>query len=180
MGLQATTRQRIWQSFSILMREIPFEKITVEMIIKESHVSKSTFYRYFRDKYDVLNYHSMEIAEHLIGQKVCRDWKEFLENMFIAINQNLAYYRKAFRSSGQNSHSGFLFAYSFSIVEHCYLRHAKADALSTHDRYVIGHYCHGCVGILQDWLNEPEIMTPLQMAGIFYETMPDYLRDTWA
>lgn len=39
---------------------------------------------------------------------------------------------------------------SFSIVEHRYLRHSKTDALSTHNRYVIGHYCHGCVCILQD------------------------------
>lgn len=179
MGSSSTTKQHIWQSFSRLMRTTPFEKITVEMIIRESGVSKSTFYRHFRDKYDVLNYHSMEIAEHLIGPKICRDWKEFLENMFIAISQNLTYYRKAFRSSGQNSHSGFLFAYSFSIVENRYLVSTKSEALSIHDRYVISHYCHGCVGILQDWLNEPDILTPQQMANIFYEAMPDYLKDTW-
>lgn len=179
MGSHTTTKQHIWQAFSTLMCRMPFEKITVEMIIRESKISKSTFYRYFRDKYDVLNYNSMEIAEQLIHRKVCHNWKEFLDNMFLAIHQNLNYFQRAFRSSGQNSHSGFLFAYSFSIVEGCYLRSTGNASLSIHDRYVIGHYCHGCVGILQDWLNEPEIMTPQQMADIFYEAMPEYLRDTW-
>lgn len=179
MGSQAATKQHIWQSFSTLIRTTPFDKITVEMIIRESKVSKSTFYRHFRDKYDVLNYNSMEIAEQLINKKACHDWREFLDNMFLAIQQNLAYFQKAFRSSGQNSHSGFLFSYSFSIVEGCYLRYTGTTSLSIHDRYVIGHYCHGCVGILQDWLNEPESLTPKQMADIFYEAMPDYLRDSW-
>lgn len=179
MGPQPTTKHHIWKSFHTLMSTTPFDKITVEMIIRESGVSKSTFYRYFKDKYDVLNYNSMEIAEQLINRKVCRSWKEFLENMFLAIWQNLDYFRKAFRSSGQNAHSGFLFFYSFHIVESCYLQHTRTKALSIHDRYVISHYCHGCVGILQDWLNEPDIMTPEQIAGIFYESMPDYLKDTW-
>ena len=179
MGSQTTTRQHIWQSFSTLMRTTPFDKITVEMIIKESKVSKSTFYRYFKDKYDVLNYNSMKIAEQLISRNVCHNWKEFLENMFLAIQQNLGYFQKAFRSSGQNSHSGFLYSYSFSIVEGCYLRHTGTESLSARDRYVISHYCHGCVGLLQDWLNEPDTMTPGQMADIFYESMPDYLRNTW-
>lgn len=179
MASQTATRQHIWQSFNALMRTTPFEKITVKMIIRESRISKSTFYRHFRDKYDVLNYNSMEIAEQLINRKVCYDWKEFLENMFLAIQENLNYFRKAFRSSGQNSHSGFLFSYSFSIVEGCYLRYTNTESLSIHDRYVISHYCHGCVGILQDWLNEPDIMTPKQMADIFYEAMPDYLKDSW-
>ena len=67
MGSQAATKQHIWQSFSTLIRTTPFDKITVEMIIRESKVSKSTFYRHFRDKYDVLNYNSMEIADQQKG-----------------------------------------------------------------------------------------------------------------
>ena len=48
------TRQRIFDAFNELLNHMPFEKITVEMIINQSGVSKSTFYRYFHDKYDDL------------------------------------------------------------------------------------------------------------------------------
>lgn len=69
------TRQRIFDAFNELLNHMPFEKITVEMIINQSGVSKSTFYRYFHDKYDVLNFNSMVLAERLIGQRVCRSWR---------------------------------------------------------------------------------------------------------
>ena len=52
-------------------------------------------------------------------------------------------------------------------------------SLSVRDRYTISLYCHGCVGILQEWLNTPEDMTPEDLAGLFYEAMPEYLRNTW-
>ena len=33
-----------------LLHKYPYESITVSQIIKESHTSRSTFYRYFNDK----------------------------------------------------------------------------------------------------------------------------------
>lgn len=179
MNHQSHTKQRIFQAFTELLDKMPFEKITVEMILKQSGLSKSTFYRHFHDKYDVLNFNSMALAERLIGQQICRNWKEFLLLMFQAIAEDSRYYRMAFRSSGQNAHSGFLYAYSFSVVENCYLTYNHLTELSTQERYSISHYCHGCVGILQNWLNEPDVLTPEQMADIFYEAMPEYLRGTW-
>lgn len=179
MNHSSYTKQRIFDAFNELLNHTPFEKITVEMIIYQSGVSKSTFYRHFHDKYDVLNFNSMALAERLIGQRVCRNWKEFLLNMFIGISEDSRYYRRAFRSSGQNAHSGFLYTYSFGIVEKCYLTTTAQTELSIRDRYSISHYCHGCVGILQEWLYDMDVLTPEEMAEIFYEAMPQYLRGTW-
>lgn len=173
------TRQHIFHAFDELLSEMPFDKITVEMIIARSNVSKSTFYRYFKDKYDVLNFNSLALGEHLIGQQVCSDWHEFLLRMFQAIAKDAHFYRKAFRSSGQNAHSGFLYHYSFSIVEKCYLHKVSRTELTPHEYFVISHYCYGCVGILQDWLNRPESLSPEEMADIFYNAMPDQLKDSW-
>lgn len=50
------TKQHITDSFNALFRKYPLEKITVNMIIENAGVSKSTFYRYFLDKFDVMNY----------------------------------------------------------------------------------------------------------------------------
>lgn len=179
MSHNSYTRQRIFDAFNALLDNTPFEKITVEMIIQQSGISKSTFYRHFHDKYDVLNFNSMALAERLIGQRVCHSWKEFLLHMFKGIAEDSRYYRRAFRSSGQNAHSGFLYSYSFGIVEKCYLTTTRQTELTIRDRYSISHYCHGCVGILQEWLYSPESLTPEEMADIFYEAMPEYLRDTW-
>ena len=173
------TKQHIWESFYELSGKMPFDKITVERIIARSGVSKATFYRHFRDKYDVLNYNSLAIAERLIGFKECKSWKDFLLLMFQEIEREIVYYRRAFKTSGQNAHSQFLYKYSFGIVRECYLTTYHKEELTPREYYMIAHYCHGCVDALEEWLKEPEGMSAEQMAELFYSVMPECLRDTW-
>ena len=39
-----------------LLAEMPFEKISLTDLCRVSMISRSTFYRYFEDKYDLLHY----------------------------------------------------------------------------------------------------------------------------
>jgi AcrR family transcriptional regulator len=64
------------------MREKPFEKITVSLIIKRSGVSKSTFYRYFLDKYDVMNYNYKRNLDNWIVARKCTDWRDLYYCIF--------------------------------------------------------------------------------------------------
>ncbi len=169
----------IWDTFYELSATVPFEKITVERIIKESGVSKATFYRHFRDKYDVLNYNSLAIAERLIGWQPCKDWQDFLRCMFREIEASSSYFRKAFQTSGQNAHSRFLYEYSFGIVRECYLVTNKKEKLTKEEYYTIAHFCHGCVDSIADWLHDPEGISGEEMAELFYRLMPPSLQGTW-
>ena len=49
------THNAIVNAFLVLIKEHDFNKISVDMIMKKATVSRSTFYRYFKDKYDVMN-----------------------------------------------------------------------------------------------------------------------------
>ena len=173
------TKQHIWESFYALSATVPFDKLTVERIIAHSGVSKATFYRYFRDKYDVLNYNSLAIAERLIGWRRCKDWQEFLLLMFREIAREIDYYRRAFKTSGQNAHSRFLYEYSFSIVKECYLTTCNRQTLTAQETFMISHYCHGCVDTLEEWLSDPSQIPAESMAELFYQAMPECLRNTW-
>lgn len=50
----ARTDRDIIQAFISLLHETPFEKITVQNIITEAMVNRSTFYEHFEDKYALL------------------------------------------------------------------------------------------------------------------------------
>ena len=52
--MKQITKDHILDSFNRLLRAYQFEEITVKMIMEESGVSRSTFYRYYFDKYDVM------------------------------------------------------------------------------------------------------------------------------
>ena len=47
------TENAIIDAFNRLMDKNDFNKISVEMILDTADVSRSTFYRYFKDKYEV-------------------------------------------------------------------------------------------------------------------------------
>lgn len=47
------TKRNIEQTFLRLLKERPFDKITVRMVCEEALVNKGTFYRHYEDKYDL-------------------------------------------------------------------------------------------------------------------------------
>ena len=46
-------RQNICEAMYRILLEVPFPKITVQSILQEAHIQRATFYRYFRDKFEV-------------------------------------------------------------------------------------------------------------------------------
>ena len=56
------TKQRIEATFLRILAEMPFEKLTTTLLIKECLISKGTFYAHYLDKYD--------LAEQLIDREL--------------------------------------------------------------------------------------------------------------
>ena len=48
------TKEQIQQAFLFLLEETPFEKVTIDQISQNARVTRSTFYRYYEDKYQLL------------------------------------------------------------------------------------------------------------------------------
>ena len=68
-----------------LLAEMPFEKISLTDLCRVSMISRSTFYRYFEDKYDLLHYcvnmyiEGLRPVEDLIYFKSTDSLRQFLE-----------------------------------------------------------------------------------------------------
>lgn len=69
------TRQGIADAFWEMYKTSAIEYITVSQVVKQAHVHRSTFYRYFKDVYDVLSFlednvlaNISEQTSHLAGQ----------------------------------------------------------------------------------------------------------------
>lgn len=58
-----STLEQIQYGLFETMKAIPFRKLTNRDIIKNSHVSSRTFYRYFKDKNDLLE----KVEDNLIS-----------------------------------------------------------------------------------------------------------------
>ena len=58
------TRRNIEETFLRLLRDAPFERMTVKRIVEEALVNKGTFYRHYLDKYDLAE----QVARRLAGE----------------------------------------------------------------------------------------------------------------
>ena len=50
------TKELLADSFRSLVLTMPFQKISIKMITDGAHVIRPTFYNYFQDKYEVIEF----------------------------------------------------------------------------------------------------------------------------
>ena len=60
------TKELLADSFRSLVLTMPFQKISIKMITDGAHVIRPTFYNYFQDKYEVIEF----LFDQDIGSKV--------------------------------------------------------------------------------------------------------------
>ncbi|NCC67222.1 MAG: TetR/AcrR family transcriptional regulator [Clostridia bacterium] len=172
------TKDRILQACNKLMREKPFEKITVSLIIKRSGVSKSTFYRYFLDKYDVMNYNYKRNLDSWIVTRKCTDWHELYYCIFSFSIKDKKREKNAYAVVGTNSYSKFLHDYSYQIIEQMTIT-CRGTPLTREEEFNLSLFCYGGIAMNVDWLNGKLNYTVDEMTDLIFMSMPISMRYLW-
>lgn len=103
------TRLRITEATMQLVREKPFDRLSVEDICKAADVCRATFYYHFKDKFDVAQWHfDLVASEYLneIGRSM--GWQEAFEKNTYQVYKYKELYLAAFSVRGYQS----LFSYA--------------------------------------------------------------------
>ena len=97
-------KQALAQSLRELMLKRLFSKITIKQICDDTGVIRATFYNYFDDKYDCLDYIVYEdIAETAMPFVEKGDLRGALKTVFTVVQDNKEFYRIAYDITGQNN-----------------------------------------------------------------------------
>ncbi|MCR4672425.1 MAG: TetR/AcrR family transcriptional regulator C-terminal domain-containing protein [Lachnospiraceae bacterium] len=121
------TKNLISDSLKTLMNKRPFDKITIKMITDEAGVIRPTFYNYFCDKYEVLEWiFSEEIIESVKEMFRENMYQEGMKLLFTRMKNDSVFYRKAFAVEGQNS---------FKTIVKKYLTEAFEEAFSSNGQF---------------------------------------------
>lgn len=94
MSKSETTRQTLIEAFCLLYREKPLDKITVQAIARKAGYNRSTFYQYFFDVYDLLDFIEQDTIEYIIQNRKDErkvDSDIFLENLVTLYNDRKIY-----------------------------------------------------------------------------------------
>ena len=137
------TRLTILHAFDRLVERVGFSKITVSMLVKEAGVSRATFYRYFKDKYDVMNYNYKQMVDTAFTPERI----DTLEDLFLIFYQMEA---------------------AKKIVEENWGRE-----LNETERLKLRVFAGGCSYMYEDWIRGKYEMSPEEAAHALYMVVPE-------
>ena len=150
------TKVLLAESMRTLMLEKSFDKITIRMITDEAGVIRPTFYNYFCDKYEVLEWLFTEDiinrVRELFGQGM---YTEGIKMIFVYMKKDQIFYKRAFEVHGQNSFKSIVFKYINELfledIGKSSIPGKTATPLLTAD-FVAGYYAMTLANILQVWI----------------------------
>ena len=153
-----------------LLRKMPIEKINVKLIVEASKTSRTTFYRYFKDKYDVVIWIYISEVDRLIAQNENRHklWLDILEFMYSR--------RKFFISALSYEQQNSLIKY---MAERTYVDCAQAvkdsmqiQQLPRQMEAAIDFFVGGCTRTWRNWVSCGMKDPPAFILSVVMDNMP--------
>lgn len=152
------------------------EKITVKEIVAECGTTRQTFYRNFKDKYDLINWYFdkilLEAFAHMGEGKTIY---EGLVKKFHYIEQERLFFKAAFRADEQNG----LKEHDFQLIMEFYtnrIQEKTKQPISEELRFLLELYCQGSIYMTVQWVLGKMKSTPEKMAEMLVDAMPAELK----
>lgn len=171
------TKREIVAAFNRLIARSDMEKITTLRIAEEAEVSKATFYRYFRDKYDVLNYNYQSLLDHSLKQ--CGNYRDLYVLLYSFARDQWQNFTRAFNTTGINSFDNFICSYSRDVVEEITRQNRNGDGLTQEETLQLDVFCYGICYMYKKWTLGQYDLEPDAAADALYDIMPESLKHLW-
>lgn len=168
------SEKRLMQAIKCLLDKHPIEKITINMILEESDLSKSTFYKYYSDKYDLaVSYYNYVIKTKIEDSSL--SFSDNVERLLNFIKGNPNYYYHLIKIDEQEN---FFNVFYNSSMDNSYkiIETEKKEPLSNTEKISLSLFVAGCGYIVQKWITNGMKEEPCELAQIMYESIPIALK----
>lgn len=173
------TKNAIVDGFNRLIKENDFHKISVDMIMKVAGVSRSTFYRHFKDKYDVMNEIYKNLLDYYVDPKQSSNYRELCFHLFSYAQDNLKIFKNALDSTGFNSFGNFIYEYSYETALAITKSHRDGKGFTPIEELQVDIFCNGICAVYKNMVNQRYNINPSDAADALYEMMPESLKHCW-
>lgn len=176
---QKKTREAIFKAFGKLLEEKHFNHITVQQIIEEADVGRSTFYAHFETKDELLKAMCTDIFSHVFSHELTTEKSHDFSDSEYSFQEKLTHILYHIQDSKReisgilSCESGELFLRYFKeyLVEVFkeYLEQIKVKAPK---EYMLNHLVCSFAETVLWWIRERMKQTPEEMAEYYMEMMP--------
>lgn len=173
------TAKTILDSFNRLIVENDFHKITVDMIMKAAEVSRATFYRHFKDKYDVMNANFKNLLDYYVSPKRSSNYRDLCYHLFEYGQANLPVFKKAMESTGFNSFSNFVYEYAYQTALEITRQNRNGEGFTPVEQLQADVFCNGICAVYKNMVHQRYKINASDAADALYEMMPESLKHYW-
>ena len=173
---------RVTEALSRLIRTADFESLSVNDIIREAGISRSTFYRHFKDKYDVMNFNYFSLLNRSLEDPSVLTMEDLFVILLEAGEYNWQELRSLFSTTGVNSLHEYISSYSFEAAVNIYetgdvfARKERIRILSDTERVQLLLFCHGAALLFEEWVKGKIPLSGKETAAAMYELLPNSLQ----
>lgn len=162
-----------------LLNRKSISHIRLSDILLESGVSKSTFYRNFIDKYELMNYcFSRMMEDSLSGMKQV-SYTEKPHAIINVLQSNRQFFLNGlYDLNGEDPLKEYVYDYIYKFYEQQYLLRKDRSRLLTYEKLAVICAAGGFLRILEEWLKRPELLdlTDPEIANLEVDLLPDVLK----
>lgn len=139
------TQKTILATFEAMLREMPFDKITVSALVARCEISSNTFYYHYQDIYDLLNrWLDLKLSCYTTDQG---PWKEGLKAMVRCFQDNSAIVSHVFGHVPRDRLERYVFTVMEEDLYQSICRQA-ADLPEKSARMLAGTLCYTLFGFV--------------------------------
>ena len=175
---QRKTRKAIFDAFASLLEGKSYSGITVQDIIDQADISRSTFYSHFETKDELLKALCTEIFEHVFSEDLSReashdfsgaerDLKEEITHMLYHLKDNSRYISRILSCESGDVFMNYFKEYLEKVFR-IELRKVRTDVPA---EYLLNHMVCDFAETVRWWMKN-DIYTPEEISRFFFSTTP--------
>lgn len=164
------TKAAVAEAMKKIMGKKSFDEISVNDILRESGISRKTFYYHFKDKYDLVNWiFYTEAAEGILQCTTLEQWKESSLKFCRYIQENKAFYTSAVNATGQNCFTESLRGMTKIQIEIlCAEARGKKTVKKEDVNFMVDFYYHAFIGVFTSWVKNDMKEKPEEIVQKWY------------
>ncbi|MDO5293468.1 MAG: TetR/AcrR family transcriptional regulator [bacterium] len=171
---QQKTRQSIFDAFSVLLETKQYNQITIQEIIDQANIGRSTFYAHFETKDELLNTMCKDIFDHVFSATPeVEQTHDFSKNpdSLVAIIEHILFHiwdkrddiRRILKSQSNSVFIGYLEQY----LNDTFLRYKKNIRKDIPVEYAVYMLCGGFADTVKWWMSEKHEYRPDEVAAYY-------------
>lgn len=174
-----TTKEILADSFRELAETKAVNKITIQEIADNCDYSPATFYRHFRDKYDLMAWDYAEHCRQIMAglQKEARPWKDSVTEGCRYLYSQRQYMKNLFEhTSGHDSFVENMCDINIGILSGEVAKKTHQAEMDERLSFMIHFFCCGLGQIWWKWLTGSSSYNAESLAALIVEALPEPLK----